>query len=449
MDDPSDRVPYRFSYAPPKTSGPTTNPAIDIENSIYHDLLAPGTITVESLLVLSYTPQFVFRVRAVTRCTASISGHGQPILCVAFPPNTSTRMASGSGDGTARIWDCETGTPFKTLKGHTSWVLAVAYSPDGALLATGSMDNTIRIWDSASGDSKAGPLKGHVKWITALAWEPFHLQSPGRPRVASSSKDGTIRVWDTVSGRCDLTLAAHKGTASCVRWGGTGYIYTCGHDKQVRIWDSQKGTCIKSLGSHAHWVNHLSLSTGFALRTSFFDPQSAPPSDAEKRGVARRRFERTAAKNGTLDERFATASDDCTMYLWSTAALTSGNNKPMARLTGHQKQINHVAFSPSGDLLASCGFDGHVKLWRGSDGKFLRTLRGHVAAVYQCAFSSDGRLLVSCSRDSTVKVWDMAKGTLKEDLPGHRDEVYAADWSPGGERVGSAGRDKIVKIWGR
>lgn len=38
-------------------------------------------------------------------------------------------MVSGSGDCTARIWDSDTNTPYKTLTGHTGWVLAVAYSP--------------------------------------------------------------------------------------------------------------------------------------------------------------------------------------------------------------------------------------------------------------------------------------------------------------------------------
>jgi WD40 repeat protein len=53
-------------------------------------------------------------------------------------------MVSGSGDNTARIWDCDTGTPVHTLKGHTSWVLAVGWSPDDSRIATGSMDNTVR-----------------------------------------------------------------------------------------------------------------------------------------------------------------------------------------------------------------------------------------------------------------------------------------------------------------
>jgi WD40 repeat protein len=42
-----------------------------------------------------------------------------------------------AGDNTARIWDADTGTPVHTLKGHSSWVLAVSWSPDDTRIATG------------------------------------------------------------------------------------------------------------------------------------------------------------------------------------------------------------------------------------------------------------------------------------------------------------------------
>jgi ribosome assembly protein 4 len=96
-------------------------------------------------------------------------------------------------------------------------------------------------------------------------------------------------------------------------------------------------------------------------------------------------------------------SDDFTIYLWDPSTST----KPLARLMGHQKQVNHVTFSPDGLYIASAGFDNHVKLWNARDGKFITTLRGHVGAVYMTCFSPDSRLLVSGSKDCTLKVWDV------------------------------------------
>ena len=124
---------------------------------------------------------------------------------------------------------------------------------------------------------------------------------------------------------------------------------------------------------------------------------------------------------GKITERLITASDDFTMYLWEPSKST----KPIERLKGHAKAVNHVTFSPDGLYIASSGWDNHVKLWRAQDGKYITSLRGHVGAVYMSNFSPDSRFLVSGSKDTTLKVWDVNARKLKEDLPGHQDEVFA------------------------
>ena len=385
----------------------------------------------------------MFRVRAVSRSSASISGHAEPILALQFSSVSSARVITGSGDHTARIMDCDTGTPLKTLKGHTSWVLVVTYSPDGSMIATGSMDKACRLWDSNTGEA-LGILKGHTQFIRSIAWEPYHLQAPGKPRLASASKDATVRIWDAVSRRVENVLCGHKASVSCVRWGGTGNLYTSSQDKLIKIWDPNTASLIATLSAHAHWINSLALSTDFVLRTAYHDHTGhVPATTAEKIAKAKERFEKAATINGEITERLVSASDDQTLYLWHP----SKSQKPITRLLGHQKQVNHVVFSPNGLTIASSGFDNHIKLWNATDGKFLFTLKGHVAAVYMSCFSADSRLLVSGSKDTTLKVWDVATGKLKEDLPGHRDEVYAVDWSPDGAKVGSGGKDKAVKIW--
>ncbi|KAI9814767.1 MAG: hypothetical protein M1827_003033 [Pycnora praestabilis] len=443
-NDDSERIPYRFTYRPDLHDPSTKQNAVDITADLYQALLRPGLKTTEDSISLQFTPQAIFKVRSVSRCSAAIAGHGEAILATQFSPSSSSKMVSGSGDSTARIWDCDTGTPLHTLKGHSSWVLAVAWSSDDRMIATGSMDTTVRLWDAKTGEPLGSKMTGHTKWIRNIAWEPYYLQQPGRPRLASASEDGTVRIWDAISKRIEMVLSGHKGSVSCVRWGGTGYIYTASHDKTVKVWHAKDGTLAHSLNSHAHWVNHLALSTDFVLRTAYHD-HTGTISGTEDARIARakERFEKAATINGVIVERLVTASDDFTMYLWEPSLST----KHIARLLGHQKQVNHVTFSPDGLFIASAGFDNHVKLWNARDGKFITTFRGHVAPVYQCCFSPDSRLLVSASKDTTLKVWDIRTGKLSIDLPGHKDEVYAVDWSPDGQKVGSGGKDKAIRVW--
>ncbi|KAK2879434.1 hypothetical protein FQN49_000894 [Arthroderma sp. PD_2] len=439
-NDDDERIPYRFAYKQDDKDGSL----VDISSDLYHSLLQPGIKTTEDIIHLQYTPQAVFRVKAASRCSASIAGHGEAILATSFASSSSSRMVSGSGDSTARVWDCDTGTPLHTLKGHSSWVLAVSWSPNDKIIATGSMDNTVRLWDPQTGKVLGAPMKGHSKWIMSLAWEPYHLQSPGKPRLASASKDSTVRIWDAVSRRIESVLTGHKGSVSCVRWGGLGKVYTSSHDKTIKIWSPEDGSLLQTLSAHTHRVNHLALSTDFVLRTSYNEHnRKAPEKEEDKVKLAKERFEKAATVNNKISERLVSASDDFTMFLWDPAS----SNKPVARMLGHQKEVNHVTFSPDGAYIASASFDNHVKLWNARDGRFIFSLRGHVGPVYQCCFSADSRLLVSSSKDTTLKIWDVRTGKMTMDLPGHQDEVYAVDWSPDGEKVGSGGRDKAVRIW--
>src|SRR5262249_39716240 len=76
----------------------------------------------------------------------TLKGHRGSVMAVAFAPDGTT-LASGSRDGTVKLWDVKAGTLQRTLEAHTGDVYAVAFSPDGKLLATGGGDRTMRLWD--------------------------------------------------------------------------------------------------------------------------------------------------------------------------------------------------------------------------------------------------------------------------------------------------------------
>lgn len=179
-------------------------------------------MTKEERITITYMPQAVFRVRSVTRCSTTLSGHGEAVLSCVFSPDGRS-LASASGDTTVRVWNLRTETPKHTLKGHTNWVQHVAWSPDCKLLVSAGMDSTLRVWDPEKGGEAIGIMKAHTQPITALCFEPMHLNMNCN-RMASASKDGTVRVWDVILRKVLFTLAQHTAPVMCLRWSG-GIIF--------------------------------------------------------------------------------------------------------------------------------------------------------------------------------------------------------------------------------
>src|SRR3954453_7672059 len=99
--------------------------------------------------------------------------------------------------------------PAGEFKGHTNFVYAVAFSPDGELLATGSFDNTIKLWDFKTGKEKQ-TLKGHR---SAGYRGGF---SPGGNLLAWASQDKTIRLWNPKDGSLVKELKGHTDIVQAV-----------------------------------------------------------------------------------------------------------------------------------------------------------------------------------------------------------------------------------------
>lgn len=143
-------------------------------------------------------------------------------------------------------------------------------------------------------------------------------------------------------------------------------------------------------------------------------------------------------KDGT---RLATQSAD-KVHVWDANTGHKLSEKPHDRVIG-------VAFSPTdGSLLASCGYDGLVKVWDWKTGKEIPGFRGHTDLVWGAAFSPDGPHLATASKDRTVKVWNVTTGQRVHDLRGHTAFSHLrVAFSPDGSRLAASGSENSIKLW--
>ncbi|WP_414572833.1 eIF2A-related protein, partial [Nostoc sp. CCY 9925] len=135
----------------------------------------------------------------------------------------------------------------------------------------------------------------------------------------------------------------------------------------------------------------------------------------------------------------ASASWDKTVKLWRT------DGRLIHTFIGHKDKVNSVAFSPDGKMIASASWDKTVKLWR-TDGSLVYNFTKHKGKVSRVAFSPDGKMIASASWDKTIKLW-RTDGRLIHTFIGHKDKVNSVAFSPDGKMIASANWDKTVKLW--
>ncbi|WP_404789143.1 hypothetical protein [Altericista sp. CCNU0014] len=190
------------------------------------------------------------------QCCKVLKGHLSAVRAIAFnarslsinPNELAGLLASGSSDGTVKLWDLSTGTCLRTFQGHRSRIWGLAMHPDGHTIASGSFDHTVRIWQPDREDCLQ-VLEGHTHWIWGVAF------SPDGTKLATASGDHTIKIWDTQTWQCLDTLRGHLSWVQAVDFSPDSQSLVSGSvDTTVKVWDLQKGCCLQTFAGHTNWI---------------------------------------------------------------------------------------------------------------------------------------------------------------------------------------------------
>ncbi len=183
-----------------------------------------------------------------------LEGHTERIYAVAYHPD-GTQLAAAGDDDTIRLFDPATGNLIKSLKGHENGVLCLAFSPDGNWLASGSYDKTIRLWDLKT--DNVYTLKGHTGWVHAVAFSP----DKDGLTLASASADKTIRVWDALKRTELFKLEGTPGPVQSLAYHPRGRrLVSIGQDRLIRLWDVVTRQEILDFEEHVGNLRHVAFS---------------------------------------------------------------------------------------------------------------------------------------------------------------------------------------------
>jgi WD40 repeat protein len=337
---------------------------------------------------------------------ATLEGHSRDVRCLTFDHAGST-LASGSSDGSVRLWEMPDGKPRAVLSGHRGWVNHLAITPDNGTLVSAARDGRICLWRLHDG-KRLRKKKVHVGAIFGVA------VTPQGDLLATGGADRLVKLWSLPRTTLLATMKKHRAAISCLAISPNGaYLASGGADSDVCIWSLPAGKLMRTLEEHRDETNDGILALTFS-------PDG-----------------RLLASSGT----------DGAIRLWS---VPSG--RQVKNLRTHTGSAGTLAFTPNSKFLISAGSDYAIQLWDVQTGQNLASVDASLATNACVAVSQKGDFLLTSGAsgnevDHTIRIWDLREQRVVRSLSGHQRGITSMALGQGDRLLASGSGDSTIRIW--
>ncbi|KDR76235.1 hypothetical protein GALMADRAFT_67491 [Galerina marginata CBS 339.88] len=143
----------------------------------------------------------------------------------------------------------------------------------------------------------------------------------------------------------------------------------------------------------------------------------------------------------------ASGGEDDLGYIWDIT-----DAEVIVKLTGHTDSVTSTAWSADGEMVATGGMDGKIRIWRrvGKENyrtwEFLTELQGPDEVMF-LRWHPKGAVLLAGSNDSTLWLWQLPSGNTMQVFAGHSGPVNCGEFTPDGKRIISADQEGFLIFW--
>ncbi|MCW5945712.1 MAG: hypothetical protein KIT74_01625 [Fimbriimonadales bacterium] len=412
---------------------------------------------------------------------------GKGPLSASFSPGDS-RVVTAALDERPRVWDLKTKKEVLRLVGNTADANPsfAVYSPDGSRILTGSESGHAEIWDARTGQrlqkvaleddivtgacyskdgSKAAIEFGaseSVVIIDATTGKKLHqlMVDDGAERTWQGSfhpsdklfltlcSDQSIRLWSTETGR-ELHRLGFAGDVTAAQFSPAGDRIVAVANGSVFVWDYIAANPPHQFSVPADVYTATFSPDGGKILVSCED-ETARVFDANTRQELARyeghSFQVSSATFSRQCDRLLTTSWHLPRepisalqpnqvgelgglgHIWDLAQA-----REVIRLVGHEGPITSGEFSPDGQLVVTCGWEGSTRLWDARSGREVRKLI-EFDRTYSSSFSSNSRLMVT-AQSTNSNLWDTSSQSALRSFPDDLGMNASAILAPDGRSL--------------